>query len=668
MKYLLLSIFTLTIGYAYAQNSSTHFKQAEAAFAKGDYYAAAQLYSFYLKGDSSKTAGYHPYFISKTSKQKLKDNAVSAKAMYQLAESYRLYHDLPSAAPWYKKVNDKHNTQFPLSGYWLGVTLRASEKYDAAENALNLFLKSYPNKDVYASAAQKELNNLAFIKSELAKASNKKLQVKKFEGPANIKMPKSGATVYNSNTIVFTASAIDSTALKQKTDPYKNRLFSTQVNNGAWVAAEQLNIPTTSSVEQGSATFSADGNTIYFTQWEKKSKDAKSQIYVSTKNGNSWSTPELVKGILADGYNTMQPFLTTDGKYLLFASDRPGGIGKYDIWYAVAGSNPQSFSSPINAGKQINTDADEQSPYYATAGKKLVFASNGRVGMGGFDLYSANGNLNSLTQAKNLGYPVNSVRDDVYFYATDDSKPLGYAYFSSDRNSDCCLELYTAKWTAPNRVLSGFVEDCNTKAPIESGKIYLTDEHDVIIDSFEIRNGNYEIVIGEKTDFSLIAKAPKYIHTSTRVDVSKLLNGDEDAEKLNGKIICLVPEEEAIIRFIEKEQLLYFDFDKSDLRPESITSLDYVVDFLNRHEGTSIDIGGYTDEKGSDAYNLALAMKRSKIAAEYMISKGIAKERINLKSYGKCCPVAQEKLADGSDNPEGRQLNRRVGFTIRNKK
>ena len=172
------------------------------------------------------------------------------------------------------------------------------------------------------------------------------------------------------------------------------------------------------------------------------------------------------------GYNSNQPFITDDGKYLLYASDRPDGVGKYDIWAAPLDATG-NVGIPFNL-KEINTSDDDKAPFYHTNSKTLVFSSNGRIGLGGFDLYSATGDITSLQTPVNLGAPINSIKDDNYFFSASKDSLMKKVYISSDRKSQCCLEIFSVE-TLPKKIfkqkIDGLLTDSATGKPISNATI-----------------------------------------------------------------------------------------------------------------------------------------------------------------------------------------------------
>lgn len=436
--FLLAAVCCGVLSATQAQFVSNYKKAADDYYAKGDYNSAAQYYEKYIGSQASAQGGYDPYTVQKQGSSFVKGGSSRAEITYRLAESYRNLTYYSRAEEAYKKVTELAPEKYPLAGYWYGVSLRANGKYQEAQQQLEKFVAGYPTNDAYKKQAKQEVENCKFIQKELAGKSDN-TTVSKFDSGVNKEGASYAAAWLNSNTIAFTSTR----------GTYTNHLYTAAVSGSAAVA--ELPVPAVDNKQQGVASFSADGNKVFFTAWET-TKDGKkvSAIYSSDKTGNTWSKPVLLGSSVNEaGYNARQPQITADGKYLLFASDKSGGAGKFDIWYAPLNEKGVAGKA-VNAGKEINTAEDEEAPFYHQSSGTLVFASNGKTGMGGFDLFTAKGAPATSWEAPvNMGYPVNSVKDDIYLVSKQDKALLEEAIVSSDRSSACCLELFAVSKVVP---------------------------------------------------------------------------------------------------------------------------------------------------------------------------------------------------------------------------
>jgi len=309
----------------------------------------------------------------------------------------------------------------------------------------------------------------------------------------------------------------------------------------------------------------------------------------------------------------------------------------------------------INFGPSVNTSEDEQAPYYNTDTKKLLFSSNGRVGMGGYDFFESAGDFSDLSEPRNLGFPFNSSKDDMYFTPSGESDSEGY--ISSDRESLCCLEVFSVK--REYLTVKGIILDCNTQKPLADVKVSLTDSVETLTTVTDA-SGAYSFKVNSNRKLKITAEKDKYF--------SKVLNfsRDEIANKdtLFSPEICLIPYE--IDKPIVLKDVLY-EFDKATLTEDSKGKLDYLYTIMIDNPSIEIELSAHTDSKGSDVYNLDLSNRRAKSCVDYLVSKGISIARMTSKGYGKTRPVAPNELSNGKDNPAGRALNRRTEFKVTKK-
>ncbi len=413
---------------------------ADGFYNRSDYASAAKYYeqSLITKGKEVK---YVPYQVrrEKTGTAPVKTD-LKHESMYRLAESYRLLNDFAHAEAWYKTVTEEVPGAYPLAQLYYGVSLRANGKYQEAEGAYKKFLEEYKTEDTYRQQALRELDNCLFIQEQL-QTPNASLNVTKFNNIIN-KEGANYAAVWQQNNLVFTSTRADEN-IKTKKPVYTNALYTTTLEDSVTGNVFRLNVPGKKELQQGVGSFTPDGNTLFFTGWFTDKEGKKnSAIYKSVKNDTSWTEPvKMDATINQEASNTRQPQVTADGKYLFFASDRAGGSGGFDIWYAALGDSLQTGEA-VNAGSVINTKEDDEAPFYHPASGTLVYASKGRTGMGGFDLYYSKGDLQSWATPVNAGHPVNSVKDDMYFTSRG-SDLWADALVSSDRASLCCLELFS---------------------------------------------------------------------------------------------------------------------------------------------------------------------------------------------------------------------------------
>ena len=434
--------------------------------------------------------------------------------------------------------------------------------------------------------------------------------------PAKHLSAKVNASQYNAvywispdlNTILLKGSFIDGQYYGMGVSMIRKR------RDNSWTKAEMLkirNFNKFSTTPQIGASMGHDGKTLLFYMTDKKGS-FDNDIYVSFLEGNDiWTAPKsLGKKINLPDYNEMSPFIAADGVTLYFSSDRPGGIGENDIWMSKRLDNSWTkWSEPVNLGRPINTEGSEAF-FTLDAGGEYAYLTSSDGAFGGSDI----------------------VR----------------------------VKLLEKEMPDPVVLVSGNVYNAKTKEPLTASLIYQT-----LPDGTEVGNGvsspvdgSFKIVLPYDKNYSIRASADKFFAISENLNLDSLIKA---GYKEIHKDLYLVPIE---IGQVFRLNNVFFDFDKYNLRPESYVELDRVVGFLNEYPNIEIEMSAHTDSKGADDYNMVLSDNRAKSVREYILSKGIAATRIISQGYGETKPVANNSNADGSDNPEGRQLNRRVEFKI----
>ncbi|RYG00969.1 MAG: hypothetical protein EOO07_34785, partial [Chitinophagaceae bacterium] len=372
------------------------------------------------------------------------------------------------------------NPKYAQSEFWYATCLRANFRYDEAIMAFNNFIKKYDANDGYKELAKNEIESCRFALAEIKYPRLFKLD--KLNANVNYKGSNYAPIVTDDNFYftssrpsgsggkneILTSTASNNKVVKKET-PFINAIYVANANPDNATSVSKVNV-NLKQMELAATSFHPDGNTMYFTAWINKDERTKS-IYFSKKLADEkWTDPVLLGGeINVNGFNSIQPSVTKDGKYLIFSSDRSGGSGKYDLWYAIIRADGTTGNA-INMGDKINTKGDEQAAYFNPKTKKLLFSTNGRVGMGGFDFFETTGDFSEWQTPTNLGYPFNSAKDDIYFTSLDDMDKEGY--ISSDRESLCCLEIFKVK--RETLYINGKLIDCKTQLPLEGATVTLT--------------------------------------------------------------------------------------------------------------------------------------------------------------------------------------------------
>jgi outer membrane protein OmpA-like peptidoglycan-associated protein/tetratricopeptide (TPR) repeat protein len=662
----LTGLLLLCLGAAFAQfGEMGYYNQANKLFEQKNYFEAAQCYEKYLASEKKIKPRGQPFAVEKKRKGKTNLNP-HEEAVYHLAECYLNTHDFVQAEKWYRKAISFSRAAYPAFQYEYAVSLSANQKYGEAMTAIDSFLHSYSVMDQLLMNADREFENLKYIQSQLNRATKDQFELAPQRTAGGI--AAYALTVQNEDTVVFTAIRARPNMEKSGTDEYYNHL-SFAVAEDSLRNINGISMPDAGEFHNGLASFSRNGRVMFFTRWTKKDGKTSSAIYCCKRTASGWSEPvKLAAPVNTEGYNSTQPFVT-ENNYLLFSSDRPGGAGKYDLWYALLDSNLEAYTVG-NMGNIVNTPGDDQSPYYHQQSGTLVFASNGRTGMGGFDIYYAKNESDFMHfgQPLNPGIPINSTKDDLYFISTDDDNLWNSGWLSSDRSTDCCLALFSFRENN-RQMISGSIADRNSKKPLAGVRLTITDtKHKGGSWQFTTDSlGRYHVEFSNVSRFRIMAERQDYIAVDKRYIIH--MNGLSDT--VNNGILYMDPvKTEAIQQLTAELKSLSrtntvgnFAYKKAVLPAGAQANLDSLANLMKHNASLLIRIEGYTDGIGGEAYNRRLATARVNACIAYLISKGIPAARLIGKGMGECCPILPETV-NGKDDPAARQINRRVEYKI----
>jgi len=648
MKKIATLLFILSYGAASAQYTRNYKAEADKAFRNKDYYEAAHFYLKAAEGANLIKPVAVPYLGNNTKATKAQTMPDKAYISYQLAESYRLYENYVEAEPWYYQVlNDNKEATYPLTRLWYGICLRANQRFSDAIQQLSLFEKSYKGESQHIALAQKEINNCKFAIDQYRYPVL--LKVERLKGEWNSD-GSNYANVSRDENFWFTSSR------QLKSDKrHLNRIYHLTSAKSAKPEIVMFKGDNQKEVEYGTPAFNPQGNKLYFTRWYKEGAKTIQALYRTDRVEDEWSVPvKLNAHVNAGGFNALQPFITADGKRMFFVSNKPGGHGGSDIWVSTLDDNGNPINS-VNLGPAINTAMDEQAPHYDEDTKRLIYSSKGFTGLGGFDFFESYGDESNWTSPHNMGFPMNSAKDDLYY--TPNHRDKNRFFISSDRESDCCLDLFEV--TDERFFIAGHILDCETQKPLAGAVVSLIDSlskkavKQITLNS----SGKYSFKITSNRPYSLLFEKADYF-TKTH-PVTK--GAKKVTDTLFNPDVCMQPY--VVNKPMVIKNILY-DYKKATLRPESEGVLNQLVEMLKDNGMLKIELSAHTDSIGGDVYNEKLSLARAQSCVDYVVSKGIAADRIFARGYGESRPIAPNSLPNGKDNPEGRQQNRRTEFTV----
>lgn len=623
--------------------------RADKAFHAAQYYTASALY--------------------KKAYARTKKMVYKSKAAFGAAECARMMHNNAEAEDFYgKAVAAKYDDPIVLLRY--AEALKSNGKYAEAIAQYNAYkAKAEGNPAIEAGIKSCEQAQAWKDKPTRHKVDNISALNSKYYDFAVSENPA------QKNSIVFTSSREEATGTSNDNwygEKYYDLFTASQDNNGKWSTPASFSTGLNTENSDGTATFSSDGKTIYFTTCpHSKNKNTFCKIMKSTMKDGKWSEPEPFP-YNNESYVTGHPSLTPDGKTLFFASDMPGGNGGKDIWISKWDESNSTWSPPVNAGTAVNTDGDEMFPYAGTSGK-LYFASNGKRGMGGLDNFVSKYENGVWGEAVNLKSPMNSPADDFGLFFIDENK----GYLSSNREGGLGEDdIYSFVLPPLNLSVAGKVYDTDTKAPLENALVELFGSDGTSLSVKTNTDGTYRYSIKPEVKYKVSASFTGYL---TKFEEFTTIGLEEDKDytydfdfplKSTAKPIT-VPE-------------IFYDLDKAVLRSESKKALDGLITTLNENPTLTIKLTAHTDYRADDKYNMVLSQKRAKAVMDYLTANGIQADRLESEGRGETQPKEIENneeyppfktgdkltkefvdaLPDNDTKEKAHQYNRRTEFEV----
>ncbi len=587
---------------------------------------------------------------------------VEEDVLYLLAQSYHLNHEFETAIEHYKKYQDEFLKEkddlYPIVNWKIkqcktGIELKANPIDVTIENVGPTINSEFPDYAPVINATETEM--------------------------------------------VFTSRRPGSTGgLLDPNSEYYEDIYITYKSNGRWLPPKSISDQINEEYHDASIGLSADGNELFIYKDDgKRSGD----IYVSdVKDDGTWSKPVRLPSQISDKRSYENSVaVSPDKKTLIFASDREGGLG--DVYkrqgyggldlYMCTKNEKGDWGEPVNLGSKINTRFSEDGPFMDLNGRILYFSSKGHKSMGGFDIFKTvlDPETGEWSEPENMGYPLNTADDDIYFVLSGDGS---HGYYASAREDsygekdiylikmppredieelltklsafkeavvvDTVKEEITPPALMPVKLV-GTITDAATGEPL-AAKVELVDfDGNTIAAQKAGEDGKYSFNMtnASPVKYNLEAEMVGYMPRSSSVNIPAPAETEQEIVK---DLALSKPEKGG--RIILRN--IYFDFDKATLKSPSYKQLDKVVTFMKENPTVKIEVGGHTDYIGSNAYNKSLSARRAKAAMKYLISKGIDASRLTSAGYGEEVP-----LASNDDELDGREINRRTEFKILSK-
>jgi outer membrane protein OmpA-like peptidoglycan-associated protein len=511
----------------------------------------------------------------------------------------------------------------------------------------------------------------------------------------NTKYPEYGAIITTDESVMmFTSRRPDTEGGGM--DPYLHEYFEdiyiTQKVDGKWTTPKNMGKPVNSDEHDATVALSPDGSVLLIYHDDK----GDGNIYQCTLKGDEWSKPKKLNKTVNSPQHESSACYTADGKTLYFVSSREGGFGEHDIYVTQWDDKKEKWSEAKNLGGVINTKYNEESVLIHPDGKTLYFSSQGHSSMGGYDIFKSELQEDGTWSTPvNLGYPVNSADDDVFFVINASGRRGYYSSVKKDGYGE--KDIYMITFLGPEKplvlnsednliasiaqpvselivekpvdgltkkitLLKGMVREVGTLKPIGAELELIDVEENKTLATFQSneKTGKYLLSLPSGKNYGLAVKAEGYLFHSENFNIPDSAAYQEIVKNIDMKPI-------EIGQTIVLKNIFY-DYNKATLRKESINELDRLVKLLNDNPTLKIELSAHTDSRGSDAYNQKLSQERAQSVVNYLIEHGISKDRLVAKGMGETQPIYDDayisKLPTKEEQEWAHQQNRRTEFKI----
>ncbi len=604
-------------------------------------------------------------------KDQLSRNPDDGRVNFLVAESYRLSNRIKEAEPYYAKARGR-GIDADSVGFYYGQSLQANGKYDAARKAW----EEVANRTESENFKTRILNEIAGI--DYLGELNKKQSYYRVKNLELINSPASEySPVHLNDELYFTSSRGNGKVYEATGTPFTD-IYKVASRGAIVDLATLARMPegiNDENINDGCITFTPDGKTMVFAKGNSGKKRGSSDVdlYLSRFRNGKWSPPIPLNINDPEAWDS-SPAFSQDGRTLYFASNRKGrgrnmtGYGGTDLYSAVMDSRGR-FSRVRNLGPEINTPGNELFPYVADDAK-LYFASDGHPGYGGLDIFVVK-RAGGKTRIENLGQPVNSTGDDfgIFLFKAD------RGFFTSNREGGKGDDdIYTFVNEDPDLKVVNYYLQGITYTPDSSGlkvlpntRVSLLDgDGELMQDYVTGTDGKFFFRVYENEDYELVGETDGYLVKRQ----SYTTQGKGVDPKTLNQLVTNVTLDTTIV--LEKMELnktfvlenIYYDLDSANIRADAAAELDKLVQILIDNPEIKIELSSHTDSIATVEYNLNLSQRRAQSAVNYMIQRGISPDRMIAKGYGEMRPIARNTNPDGTDNPVGRQKNRRTEFKI----
>ncbi|MBN1415331.1 MAG: OmpA family protein [Bacteroidales bacterium] len=622
------------------------------------------------------------------------------KVNYALAELHRTARNYEKARDLYHKVYKKAGRKYTMAQFYYAQMLKSTGNYDDAISEFTRFrrsIKGDKEEKLYSRIIKSEIEGCDSAKSIIMNPVN--VTIESLNSSINGPHIELSPVPVNDTLFLYSSLRVDS--LVYFTDenadtaiPVRQYYMAVKKEHdwqGGILMPEPINL---SGVETCNGVLSRDGMRFYFTRCARNWQgNVICGIYVSHFKDGIWQKPvPLPPSVNDPNYTATQPALgrtaKSDREIIYFVSNRPEGRGGLDIWYTVWDDKRNIYSKVRNIGSKVNTIGDEMTPFYDLPARTLYFSSTGHPGIGGLDIFRAFGERNKWTRLKGVGYPLNTSYDDLYFTVSRSGED---GFLASNRpngnsinNETCCDDIYYYRWNEFIRITVtatiypfekdrfgrkkdltnfDFMNPAENIKPLKDAIVTLymldkeTNEYEFMERYTTGEDGVFYFNLQPDQDYQFKMEGFQYF--DSEMYMSTIGFTFSDTIEMPPVWVNVMTDKPIVLENI------YYEFNSAELNERSRNVLDTTLLVLLKEAPEFIvEIGAHTDSIGETDYNRQLSQQRADNVVSYLISKGISAEKLVAKGYGEESPVAPNTLPDGSDNPAGREKNRRTEFRI----
>jgi len=684
MKKIIFILSILLSNFAFAQNveftkdnfkdKKDGLKEAKTAVELGD-----KLFS---QGSIFYKQALEPYLAAN------KFNPNNALLNYKIGKCYLNSNHKLKSIPYLEKALSLNPNVDPQLHYLLGKAYHLDMQWDKSIQEFKVFQQGLSSKE--AAEVNADVNKHigeCLTGKELVKHPIR-VFIDNVGAEINSAYPDFGPVITADESVMLYTSRRPTTTgggMDEFQNEYFEDIYISTKKDDKWTAGQNIGKPINTEGHDATMGITADGQKLYIYIDDR----GNGNIYECDLKGTAWTKPEKLNKNINTDYHESSASLSADGKKLYLVSNRPDGLGDRDIYMSLMDEKGK-WGKVINLGPTINTQWGEEGVFVHPDGKTMYFSSQGHKTMGGYDIFKSkyDEKTGKWGEPENLGYPVNTPDDDVFFVISASGKHGYYASFNASGYGEKDIYMITflgpekpmvlgnednllASLAAPVKetviaptlqikeaqltILKGIITDALTNKVLEATVEIIDNQKNEIIASFTSNSstGKYLVSLPAGKNYGIAVKKDGYLFHSENFDIPAIAAFQEVTKDVALKNVAVGS------KIILKN--IFFDFDKATLRSESTNELERLTKLLNAVPTLKIEISGHTDSKGADDYNKKLSNSRAKSVVDYLVKAGIAADRLTFVGFGEEQPIAT------NDTDDGRQLNRRTEFKILSK-